>query len=951
MFFEQYFKKRGENIEPNAKGEVQVRCPFPHDKGSEDQNASASFNTKHRIYKCFTCTAEGRDEGMSETSFISRVFSTTYENAIKLRNMVMDGDTESLSKTTELLLNNSLLMDYLEIERGFTVETIKRYKLGYTGDGIIYPVILEGLLFDTRTYNPDPQNGEPKIKSRKNATALLFPYDEWVSDNRPTLLTAGEADTLIGRQNGFNAVESTGGEGGIPKILLKKFNRKKVYVVYDCDEAGRKAALRMAFYLKDSGADVWIVDLGLAGTKEDKDLTDYFVKHGKTAEDLQSLLDSAPLFTQEQYQEQKNKEFQLVDLWNIKQSRYSDQYISSRVMQMGHFELPLVDVPAHMEYECLGEQDSSQVCANCPIALGRRARSGEWTLGSENLEDLMELVEVNKSEQFKAMRRLCGIPSKCPNSRITVPAKRHVEKVILAPDVETESESSGFKQAELHAYILDGNSDDGNKYRMYFKRVPHPKDQSIMMIVDKVEDSDNAINAFRVTPDFIKAMQPWKGDPTYIMRKRYEELGKVAVGKYLPENVFLATELVYHGVLDFNFMGHYMKGHPEGLMIGASRTGKSEVGNIMCAFYGLGNVTECKNASVVGLIGGVDKNSNGTFRISWGEIPRNHKGLVFMDEISGLHPEVFKQLTGLRSQRKAVIAKIRKGEAPAKTRLLWVGNPRVGDDKRSRSLYDYATGVDVCLDLFPADEDISRFDFIVLVPEPAEYISPLNDDGTLPEEKQAPDELKQLIRWTWSRNKDQVYFEPYVQKYIEHVAIDLEKDFGSSIKIIGVEGVKKIARIAVAVAACCFSCSEDGETVIVTKAHVDWVRDWLISLYDNDIFRLKQFVDNQRKFNTTTPEIITQVAGFVKKYPMIIRMLLEQPNCPHYNLKASGGVGDDEYRHIMTNLFTLGCIQQNAKGVTATRRLRSSVDEIRRSKPKKVVDTDKPKSFSDKIDL
>jgi hypothetical protein len=486
---------------------------------------------------------------------------------------------------------------------------------------------------------------------------------------------------------------------------------------------------------------------------------------------------------------------------------------------------------------------------------------------------------------------------------------------------------------------------------MYFKRVPHPKDQSIIMIVDKFEDSDNAINSFKVTKEFIQAMRIWQGNPYTVMKKRFEELGRVAVGRYLPENVFLAAELTYHGILDFKFMGKYMKGHPEGLMVGASRTGKSEVLIALNAFYGIGNVTECKNASVVGLIGGVDKNSNGTFRISWGEIPRNHKGLLFMDEISGLHPEVFKQLTGLRSQRKAVIAKIRKGEAPAKTRLLWVGNPRVGDDKRSRSLYDYSNGVDVCLDLFPADEDISRFDFIVLVPEPPEYISPLNPDGTLPEEQQLPHELKQLIRWAWSRTKDQVIFEPYVEKYIEHVAIELEKDFGSSIKIVGVEGVKKIARIAVSVASCCFSCTSDGESIIVKKEHVDWVRDWLTSLYDNDVFRLKQFVDNQRKFNTTNPDVVAQVAGFVKKYPMIIRMLLEQPSVPHYNLKASGGIGDDEYRHVMTNLYTLGCIVQNNKGVTATRRLRSSVDEIRRNKPKKVNDPDKPKSFSDKIDL
>jgi hypothetical protein len=295
--------------------------------------------------------------------------------------------------------------------------------------------------------------------------------------------------------------------------------------------------------------------------------------------------------------------------------------------------------------------------------------------------------------------------------------------------------------------------------RMYFKRVPNPKDQTIVLIVDKVEDSDNAINMFRVTPEFIQSMKVWQGDPYTVMKKRFEELGKKAVGKYLPEMIFYASEIVYHSVLDIKFLGSYMKGHPEGLIIGASRTGKSEVLNALANFYGLGNVTECKNASTAGLIGGVDKSSNGTYRISWGEIPRNHKGLLFMDEISGINPDVFKHLTGLRSQRIATIAKIQKGKAPAKTRLLWVGNPKTKEDGRSKTLYDYTSGVDVCLDLFPADEDVSRFDFIVLVPEPSEYISPLNEDGSIPPEHQLPSELKSLIRWVWSRKRDQVKFD------------------------------------------------------------------------------------------------------------------------------------------------------------------------------------------------
>lgn len=951
MFFEEFFRNRGENIEPNIQSEVMVRCPFPHDKGLERQ-ASASFNTKRRIYKCFACAAEDRERGMSETAFIAKLFGTNYDNAAKIKDLHIQGGMDGWDNLTENLLGNKRYMEFLTRERGLTEQTIKELRLGFAGDGIIYPVTVFNMLLDTRTYNPNPAEGEPKIKSARGAKPLLFPFDKWVDDKRPTVMTAGENDTSLGRQMGFNCVTTTLGEGSVPKLLLSFFKGKKVYITYDADKAGKDSAQRIAFYLRDAGAEVYIVHLPLTGEKDDKDLTDYFLKRGFTAEEFQALLNIAPLFTDEEYMTQKNKEFELVDLWNVKHSRYSEKYISSRVMQMGHFELPIVDVPSHIEWECFGETDS-KVCQSCPFST--RNNSGTWTLEQDNLGDVLSLVEVTKADKEKNMRMLCGMPGKCPNGRVSVLSKKHVEKVILAPDVETESEMSGYKQAELHAFILDGDTEDGNRYRMYFKRVPHPKDQSIMLIVDKVEESDNAINSFKVTKEFMESMKVWQGNPYDIMKKRYEELGKRIVGKYLPESIFYASEIIYHSVLDFKFLGRYDKGHPEGLIIGASRTGKSEVGKATANFYGLGNITECKNASTAGLIGGVEKGSNGTYRISWGEVPRNHKGMLFLDEISGLPIEVFKNLTGLRSQRVATIAKITKGKAPAKTRLLWVGNPKTNENGRSRSLYDYASGVDVCLDLFPADEDISRFDFIVLVPEPDEYVSPLNEDGTVPEEHQLPEELRQLIRWVWSRNRDQVIFDTYVEKYIEHVAKELNKDFGSSVKIIGIEGVKKIARIATSVAAACYSASPDGESIIVKKEHVDWVRDWLISLYDNEIFRLKQFVKQERTFSTTNEEINVQVAGLAKRYPMIMKLLIEQNDCPHYNLQAAGGIAGDEYRHLTTTMFTAGLVTPTAKGLAATRRLKLAIDAIQMKKRKapempEIMD-DKPKSFSDKLKL
>ena len=130
-------------------------------------------------------------------------------------------------------------------------------------------------------------------------------------------------------------------------------------------------------------------------------------------------------------------------------------------------------------------------------------------------------------------------------------------------------------------------------------------------------------------------------------------------------------------------------------------------------------------------------------------------------------------------------------------------------------------------------------------------------------------------------------------------------------------------------AACCFSCSSDGSSVVVKKEHVDWVKQFLISCYDNDIFRLKQFVQQERKFSTTNDAINIQVATIAKQYPMIIKLLLEQQDCPHYNLMAASGLEKGEYNTLVSKMFESGLVKPTTKGITSTRRLRLATDVFR----------------------
>lgn len=917
-FFEQFF---GE-LSPNTSGEANVLCPFPHDKGYET-HPSAHVNLEKRVFHCKTCAAEGRFNGLSEAAFVARLYNLPYRQAIKFLSQFDDvqiqDDVDNWEQATEMLLQNDEAVKYLA-SRGITVDMIKEYHLGYAGDGIIYPVTMNGVVLDRRTYNFKRNPGEPKIKSEKGASPALFPFDQWHKDTRDTLLCAGENDTLLARKMGFNAVTSTGGEGNFPEMFLGLFQGRKVYICYDCDEAGRKGARQVAFKLKETGAIVYIVDLGLPGTKDDKDITDFFIKHNKTAADLQDLLSQAKPYTQEDYQEQRDREYPLVDLWEINHGEYSGRRISSRVTMMGKYDMPM-EAPVAVQWECTRPNEESPICQACRV----KGKSGWWTLDDENLDDVLKLVEVTDQQQSQNLNQMIGVPKKCPGGfRKYYREKKHVQKVIFAPDAETEDELSGFRATEHYSYVIGTDLENGGRYRIYFRRYPHPKTQQIVSVCDRVEASDSAVNTFRMTPEIIQELSQFQGDPWSVMDQRYE-LARSIVGTFAPQPVVEAVNIMYHSVLDFRYAGKLMKGHPEILIIGPSRTGKTDTAKKLQQFFGLGSFTECKTATTAGLLGGADKLPSGGHRIRWGKIPRNHKRLLILDELSGMPSSVMSSLTALRSERIARIEKIVDGAAPAKTRLLWMSNPRVQSDGKSRNIALYPTGVDIVLDLIGSDEDTARFDAVIILPPVDHYISPFAPGLKRAEEIDSTP-YRHLVYWAWSRTPDQVTFAPGVEEYIWQIAQELNEKYDSDVKFFGAEANKKLARIAVSVACLCFSHDGTGESIWVNKEHVDWARDFLTRCYDNDTFRLVDYVEQRKMTTTTNEEINNLFAAMVQGQAMLMKTLSRTTEINLFQLRTLCGMEQKEFDEAISKLVQHGMLETTKNGVMPTLRFRKARD-------------------------
>lgn len=956
-FIKQYFERQGfTNVKSND--ELDVLCPFLHSKGKETR-PSAHVNIKKGVFHCKTCEAEGRFEsgGLSEAGFVTQLYGMQNSDAIQfLANYVDYNEGGAYDRFAEALQHESTRLAYLE-SRGIMIEDIIAYRLGYNGQGIVYPVFINGFMMDMRVYNTSQEGNEAKIKSQKGAKPLLFPFDDWhtnLDTSEFTLLTAGENDTILARKYGYNAVESTMGEGSFPKMFAGMFENRKVIVCYDCDEAGKNAARTVAYYLKDAKADVSLMDLGLEGTKEDKDVTDFFIKRGYSKADFDARIAEATPFTEEDYVEVKNKKFPLVDLWDVPEGKYSGKRLSTRAIMMGKFSTPM-ETPTAIHVHCQFRNPESKICAECPI----HKQGGEnwWTLSEDNLKDVLELVDVNSIQQHKTIKRLLHIPHNCPSSpRCSIMERKHVTKVIFSPDVDTENELSGFKSAEQHAYLIGLNLEDGGRYRLFFKRYAHPLDkQKIVMVVDDYETSDNSTNAFKMTPEIKQELSQFQMPPEEAMKLRYE-LAKEVVGTFTHPMVVNCVNLTFHSPLQFKLYGKYSKTPFEVMIVGESRTGKTETAQFLEMFYGLGNFTAVKNAKTTGLLGGVDKLPSGEYRINWGKIPLNHKGLIILDEMSGLSRETMATLTDMRSEGVAVIEKIISGKAPAKTRIIWTTNTRTNAEGTTRAIDEYPNGVKIVLELVGSAEDIARFDFCYIMPNDGKLIPPRFEDEELMMKIQKLDNApyRHLIQWVWSRNADQTKFDRGVDRYIWNLSIQLNEKYNCQYQFFGRELPKKLAKLAASVAAMCFSHDGTGEVILVKKEHVDWSVQFMKDIYDNETFRLAEFVEGEKKLIEPTEESNIEVSKLMKKYPMFFKLLLENDECNPYGLKAATGIGDDEYKYIVSTMFQHGLLKQSKNGIQSSKKLKRSVNALRTNSTPKIqfpIDVQEPNSFSTKVEL
>lgn len=907
-----------------SKTETAVCCPFPHHTESgieyKETRPSAHINLEKGLFHCKVC-----NEGLSETSFIAKVLGCSYESAIKIAKLFT---TKEDKYTWDV--DRTVTQEFKERcnKLGIKDSVIEELKLKTEfGDEIAFPVFMYDKLVDVRSYRP--QDRANKIRSRiGTTTGLIIPFDIWRDTpvHRWTLLCAGEKDMAVARSNGFNAITLTGGEKALPK-LITAFKDRRVAICYDNDEAGITGAKALAAALQPYTAEVKVVTGFHEVCKEHgEDITDFFTKYNKSADDLKQYINSAPTFTVEEARAEKLKQRPLITLIDASKPQYINRVVQSNIQVVATYEkaMPVPTTIYAKKFNIVGDKKSDQ------MHIGEER---SWELSEDTCQDILKLVDNNFTEEDirNNIREILHIPKTEKDIKVEKPTKDTVYECSVTDLFETSSKS--IATMEFTAYVLKKRLESGKKYLITYKLVPHPyKGQQLVMVVLDAEEACDSISNFRITEEVKAQLDKFKNLEGTVEERldKLTEMAKAYIGYDGYNNLIKAIDLSYHTALEFNF-GSFknVRGYLDTLIVAESRVGKSSTAEALQKLYQLGAFTSLagNSATIPGIIGGSTK-VNGSYQTRAGLIPMNHRGLVIFEELAKCNSNLVKELTDIRSSGQVRIARVSGTlTLPALVRMISLTNVK-NTTHKVKPINSYPNGIDILIELIGTPEDIARYDLMLILGETGtKEIDPFWQPQT-PFEEEA---YQTRIRWIWSRNVDQVIISADVGRYIIQKCNELNTEYDCHIKIFGTEAWKKVSRLAIAIAGYLVSTDTTYEKIIVTTEHVDAAIKYLISCYDNPTFKLREYVAMEKLYNTIDDEGVQLLQELYNQNASMCLQLERLSTTNKQNLMAATGLNQDDYNILMQRLTQGLFVQYEGYNIIPTQRFRLGMAKINRA--------------------
>lgn len=307
----QYIQSKGWKYKESGNDKIELyECPFCKQNNTKFGHFYIIIDGSNRdgLWQCFRCGKSGNLITLQQQlgDRIADVVSFTDSKNIKIEEL------PNIELCHENLLGDENALDYLINERGFSLNIIKKQKIGIIdkryfrecGDvkAIIYPYLINNnpIFVRFRSLPPAPK----AFNSPKGWEAPVYNSEVIKDGIKEITIVEGEANVIAALDKGIHDII------GIPGAQMRKamwleqldaLNLEKIYICYDKDKTGQKAAQTLAsrigiekcykILLPD-----FTVPLENGEFKNGKDLNEWFRYGNGTSDAFEQLKQEAQLF-------------------------------------------------------------------------------------------------------------------------------------------------------------------------------------------------------------------------------------------------------------------------------------------------------------------------------------------------------------------------------------------------------------------------------------------------------------------------------------------------------------------------------------------------------------------------------------------------------------------------------------------------------------------------------
>ena len=814
-----------------GEDEVRICCPF-HD----DAKPSCHVNLQKRVFKCHTAGCAAAGDIIKLIARALRQSRSAVQSELATRYAFDVGrvvDPDVIERFHAAIWDAQPLLKEL-YNRGVTDALIRQYRLGEHDGRVQIPIKDEnGYVVNVRRYLPGAPGADKMKNMRGRGKPRLYPLEQLKYDS--VMLCGGEIKAIAAaahlNKHGIGAVTTTAGEGNWDVSFTPQFAGKDVYVCMDIDEEGQAAAQSHCARLHRVATQVYNVVLPLnVDDFPHGDINDYIAARHS----LKRLINDATPWEPPIGKLLDLDEPEDTDLSHAVRASSAGKRMRMKGVVSAMDTAPYI-VPKEVSIHC---DKSLKECAVCPVPT---LADGETvTIPPESIA-LLEMVATSIASQRDALIKAMRIPASCGVCRFEAHQFYNIEDARISPQLEISNRAAD--RVMQPALCIGDGLELNESYSFIGRTYPHPKTQQSTFLISSYETTQDALSTY--VPDGLEkldvfAADEWTCDSVAArVSEIYTDLEANVTRIFQRRDLHLMIDLAYHSPLLFEFDQRVVKGWVEVLVLGDSAQGKSETALNLMRHYGLGEKVECKNATVAGLLGGLQQMGNRWF-VSWGVIPTHDKRLVVLEELKGASTEVIARLTDMRSSGVAEIPKIEKRRTHARTRLVALSNPR-----SDMPLSSYNFGIEAIKELVGGLEDIRRFDAALLVSSSdidSARLNVLQRSRPRVEKRFTSELCRSLILWAWTRTQDEVDFEDEAQSTVLDEATALSSQFTDRIPLMDRgSGRLKIARLAAAMAARTFSTDSTRSRLVVRKCHVEFVVEYLRRIYSSSVMGYEDF--------------------------------------------------------------------------------------------------------------